>query len=56
MQESLDTKEAVEDNELKLQQVEEIVQEAFIWRMINPREEHYCDQEIAALYIKLELF
>ena len=57
MQESLlGAKEAVEDNELKLQQVEEIVQEAFIWRMINPREEHYCDQEIAALYIKLKSF
>ena len=27
MQESLGTKEAIEDNELKLQQVEEVVQE-----------------------------
>ena len=30
MQESLGTEKAVEDNELKLQQVEEIVQEALI--------------------------
>ena len=41
MQESLGTKEAVEENELKLQQVEEvvqeIVQEALTWRMINWR-------------------
>ena len=54
MQESLGVKEAVEDNELELQKFEETVQEALIWSMINRREEHYCDQEIAAQYIKLK--
>ena len=54
MQESLGSKEAVVDNELKLQQVEEIVQEALIWRMINWREEHDCDQGIVAQYNELK--
>ena len=56
MQEPLGTKEAVEDNELSLQLVEEIVQEALIWRMINCREEHDCDQGIVAQYIELKSF
>ena len=54
MQEPLGTKEAVEDNELSLQLVEEIVQEALNWRMINWREEH--DQGTVAQYIELKSF
>ena len=54
MQEPLGTKEAVEDNELSLQLVEEIVQEALIWR--NWRDEHDCDQGIVAQYIELKSF
>ena len=52
MQESLGTKETVEDNELELQQFEETVQEALIWRMIK-LEGGTCDLGIGAKYIKL---